>query len=520
MRIHLLRMSLLLLILSIGAARAADIDAGKLYAEQCASCHGADRTGAMGPALFPESLERLKPIGTVKTISEGRAATQMPAFADKLKPEQIQALVDYILTVPAEIPRWEQAQIEASRVIHVPPEQLQDKPVYTADPLNLFLVVEHGDHHATVLDGDKLIPIHRFATRYALHGGPKFSPDGRYVYLASRDGWVSKFDMYNLKTVAEIRAGINTRNLAVSGDGKVVMVGNYLPNTLVALSADDLSVLRVIPVDDGKGKPSRVSAVYTAPPRQSFIAALKDIPQIWELSYDPHAGPVYDGLVHDFRMGEGIAVPGPFPPQRTRLDNVLDDFSFDQGYINVIGAAREGGEGQVVNLDVRRRIATVELPGMPHLGSGITFDYQGKRVLATPNIKESVVSVIDMETWKTINRIDTLGPGFFMRSNAQTPYAWVDGMLGKHRDTVQLIDKRTLKVVKALTPVPGKAAAHVEFDRYGRYALLSIMEPAPDGALVIYDAHSLKEIKRLPMNKPIGKYNVWNKIHYEEGTSH
>ena len=26
--------------------------------------------------------------------------------------------------------------------------------------------------------------------------------------------------------------------------------------------------------------------------------------------------------------------------------------------------------------------------------------------------------------------------------------------------------------------------------------------------------------KRLPMNKPVGKYNVWNKITRSEGTSH
>jgi hypothetical protein len=62
--------------------------------------------------------------------------------------------------------------------------------------------------------------------------------------------------------------------------------------------------------------------------------------------------------------------------------------------------------------------------------------------------------------------------------------------------------------------------AHVEFDRYGKYALLSISEPAPDGALVIYDAATLKEIKRLPMNKPSGKYNVYNKITRSAGTSH
>ncbi|MFH3759070.1 cytochrome D1 domain-containing protein, partial [Acinetobacter baumannii] len=65
---------------------------------------------------------------------------------------------------------------------------------------------------------------------------------------------------------------------------------------------------------------------------------------------------------------------------------------------------------------------------------------------------------------------------------------------------------------------PGKVAGHVEFTRDGRYALLSVWDR--DGALVVYDAHSLEEVKRLPMNKPSGKYNVGNKIGYAEGTSH
>ena len=40
------------------------------------------------------------------------------------------------------------------------------------------------------------------------------------------------------------------------------------------------------------------------------------------------------------------------------------------------------------------------------------------------------------------------------------------------------------------------------------------------GALIVYDAETLKEVKRLPMKKPVGKYNVWNKITKSEGTSH
>jgi hypothetical protein len=38
---------------------------------------------------------------------------------------------------------------------------------------------------------------------------------GLMVFLASRDGWISKFDIYNLKTVAEIRAGINPNSPAM-----------------------------------------------------------------------------------------------------------------------------------------------------------------------------------------------------------------------------------------------------------------------------------------------------------------
>jgi|GEM_PF-3933937 len=141
-------------------------DPEKLYATYCLSCHAPSRLGGMGPALLPDSLARLKRPDAIKAIADG-----LPA-----------------------------------------------RPVFTADPGNITLVVEHGDHHITVLDGDKMQPIIRFA----LHGGPKFTQDGRFVFWATSDGWITKFDLWNLKVVAEIRAGINTRNLAVSSDGKVV----------------------------------------------------------------------------------------------------------------------------------------------------------------------------------------------------------------------------------------------------------------------------------------------------------
>ena len=141
-----------------------------------------------------------------------------------------------------------------------------------------------------------------------------------------------------------------------------------------------------------------------------------------------------------------------------------------------------------------------------------------KPVVATPNLRDAVVSVIDMDTWRTVERIETLGPGFFMRSHENSRYAWVDVFFGPDRDAVHVIDKQSLEIVKTLRPSPGKTAAHVEFTRDGRYALLSIWDV--DGALVVYDADSLEEVRRVPMNKPSGKYNVYNKITRSRGTSH
>ncbi|MES2049852.1 MAG: cytochrome D1 domain-containing protein [Pseudomonadota bacterium] len=480
----------------------AKIDANALFQTHCASCHGADRLGLNGPALLPGNLERLRKPDAIKTIAEGRIATQMLGFGEKLNAAEIKALTDLIYTPLATTPVWGLKEMQASRIVHQT-NKLPDKPVFKADPLNLFIVVELGDHHATILDGDKFEPITRFATRYALHGGPKFSPDGRYVYFASRDGWVAKYDIWNLTLISEIRVGINTRNLAISSDGRYAMIANYLPHSMVVLDTKDLTPIKIIDVKDDSGKTSRVSAVYDAAPRKSFIAALKDIPEVWEFSYDDKAS--------------NASTPS-FQPRRIKLDDYVDDFFFDGSYTHLIGSSR-GGVGQVIDLNAGKKITSVALPGMPHLGSGITWDYQGKPVLATPNLKEGVVTVIDMTNWQTEKQIPTLGPGFFMRSHENTPYAWVDVFNGtKDRDVIQIIDKQKLEVIAQLRPSPGKVAAHTEFTRDGKYALVSIWEN--DGELVIYDAKTLQVVKRIPMKKPSGKYNVFNKISRSAGTSH
>lgn len=518
-----LRLTVLgLVIASMSVPADADPNPASLYLEHCAACHGQDRLGSTGPALIPEALVRLRKESAVGVVTTGRAATQMPAFKDKLTEAEIAALVAYVYDPLPNVPQWSAAEIDASRVIHARPEPLA-KPTFDADPLNLFVVVETGDHHVTILDGDKFEPITRFQSRFALHGGPKFSPDGRFVYFASRDGWVTKYDIWTLSVVAEVRAGVNTRNIALSKDGKHVAVANYLPHTLVLLAAEDLAIERILDVADRDGRTSRVSAVYQNPERNSFIVALKDVPEIWEVSTDPNAPPIYGAFVHSRQPGLEEGLPedpgGLFARRRITISEPLDDFYFDPTYHNILGASRDEAKAVVVNLDVRKPIASVALPGMPHLGSGIAWDWKGQKVMATPHLKEGKLSIIELENWSVVKTIATGGPGFFLRSHEKSRHAWADSMMSRStKDTLYLIDKETLEVAHTLRPSPGKTAAHVEFDRYGRHALVSIWEN--EGALVVYDAATLTEVKRIPMSRPSGKYNVYNKITFSEGTSH
>lgn len=502
--------------LAMGAAQA---DPRANYLEFCADCHDANRLGGTGPALIPQTLKRMRGPKVEAVIRDGRVTTQMPGFAEDLSDAAIAELAAYLKTPLEAVPPWGQKQIMASRVLDEDYTPV-DAPVWASDPMNITLAVETGDHHVSVLDGDTFEVLDRFATPFAVHGGPKFDPNGRFVFIMSRDGWVQKYDIWALQQVGRVRAGLNSRNIAMSGDGKWLAVANYLPNTLTILSTDDLSVAEVHEVKGKDGTPSRVSAVYQAPPRNSFVLALKDVPEIWEVSYATYPDMNYfgGGLAHDWKIEGPVPQDTKFPIRRITTPDYLDDFFFDQAYEHVMGASRKGEDGLVIDLVIGQKVADLALKGMPHLGSGITWQHGDTTVMATPHLKDATISVIDMQTWETVKTIPTQGPGFFMRSHKNSKYVWADVFFGPNKDVMHIIDKETLEIVKSMRPVPGATVAHVEFTKDGSHALVSVWED--EGEVLVYDAETLEIVKRLPMRKPSGKYNVWNKITFEEGTSH
>jgi hypothetical protein len=92
------------------------------------------------------------------------------------------------------------------------------------------------------------------------------------------------------------------------------------------------------------------------PARRSFVIAFDSLTELWELSVDPKAPPVHDGLVHDYRMGEAIATAGYLGVRRTPLAAPIRALAADAGGGPHVLARSADGAWLLINLDVRRAI--------------------------------------------------------------------------------------------------------------------------------------------------------------------
>jgi len=185
---------------------------------------------------------------------------------------------------------------------------------------------------------------------------------------------------------------------AQSSDRRWILSADNTTRTLIAVDARTGATVKRIEVVDRRGDRSRVARVLDAPARSSFIALLTDVPEAWELTYDPRAEPVFEGLVHDYRMGEGIAAGGPLPVRRVVLDAPITDALFAPRFDHLVGAVA-GGELHVVNLNVRRRIETVYTGGDPRPADGAVWQ-RDRTVFLIPDRALPRLLVLDARTWR------------------------------------------------------------------------------------------------------------------------
>jgi hypothetical protein len=140
---------------------------------------------------------------------------------------------------------------------------------------------------------------------------------------------------------------------ATSPDGRWRVLGQ--PGQVLVL--DRGVPAKTLPARSLQGREqAQLRDVHYLPARRSFVIAFDDtLRELWELSVDPDAPPLHDGLVHDWRMGEAIASPGFLGVRRTPLDAPVRALAVDSaGGPYVLARSAEGW--LLVHLDVRRVI--------------------------------------------------------------------------------------------------------------------------------------------------------------------
>lgn len=443
----------------------------EVYQSHCASCHHPQRYGLSGPPLIPEyyGIKKEKEIAAI--VEKGLEATNMPAFKAILSSEEIDEVVRFIRT-PAAQPTW--GEKEMLSTLSLAPQELKSKAL-SYDMENFFMIVEGGTGKVHFMDGDTFTLLDNVKAG-AIHGGPKFDRSLEHAFLASRDGWIIRYDFAGMKETGRIRAGVSARNIAISSEGKRIAAATLLPDAIVIIDATTLK-----PVKSFTGIGS-VNSVYALKKSGRFVASFKDRAEL---------------LLIDEKTLETTSIA---------TNEALTDFFIEPEERYIVGTSRKGESIIIVDLEKAAVVKSVKSGiRMPHLASAALWKDSDSVFAAFPHIGEASVSVLKLYDWELVASIKTKGPGFFARTHEYIPHIWVD----TGTDTIQLIDKKTFKISSELTPEPGKKAMHVEFTKEGSFALVSVWED--DGAVKIYDTRALKEVKSMPFKKPVGKYNATNK---------
>lgn len=154
-------------------------------------------------------------------------------------------------------------------------------------------------------------------------------------------------------------AGEPVHALAASADGAWALVAHGERATLLDARAQPLRTYEG--EDLGRTRRGRAQALFAHAGRASLIAAWPDAGELWEIPLDPRAGPIFDGLVHDYRMGEALPRPGFLGVRRAPLQAPPPRFVLADPRVPWVAGLADAGV-VVLHLDVRRRVATLALP--------------------------------------------------------------------------------------------------------------------------------------------------------------
>ncbi len=437
----------------------------ELYIKYCASCHHENRLGVSGPPLLPVFLRKISDSKLHDIIKNSLPQTLMPKF-DFLSDKDIDAIVKYLRT-PAKNIVWNLSDVKKSY-------QLIDKKkrnIGIKNIENVTLVVERGANRVWIMEDEKVLDWFDFKN---VHGGLKYTLDGKNFYVPTRDGWIGHYSLEEGRLKDKIRACVNLRNISLSRDGKKIFATCLLPQSVVIFDSKTLKPIKKIDVD------GKISALYELYSKDEAIFTFRDKPKLVKV----------DTNTLDFSYFD--------------LKTPIEDFFIDPFEEYIIGTTRKGSRLSIYRIDSLKEVFESNIEGMPHLFSATYWYKEGKFYFATPHLRKPYVTIWQMYDWKLIKKLDIGGDGFFVKTHPASAYLWADN----GSDELVLIDKKDYSI-KKLVPVKGKRYIHTEFSGDGKYAYLSIYES--DGDLIVLQSDTFKEIVRYFANVPVGKYNFINK---------
>lgn len=356
------------------------------------------------------------------------------------------------------------------------------------NPLDLMAVVERDAESLLFIDSSIHEPVARITNVGYQPHTEVFSPDAKFSYLISRDGWVTKINLQTLQAEKSVRVGKNSRGTALTDDGKFLVIGNYEPETIVIVNPETLEVIKTIDlvvVREGKTLRSRAGALVES--GQKVIIALKDLNSVWVLDTSKEDLPISNMY---WNIGG--------------TESVLHD-----GYLTADGkffivAAQDANVVWVLDTKTMKEIARVPTGKKPHTGPGATWGH----TTFVPSLGEGILTAIDTRTWTPEKYIQTGGPGLFVRSydDPAYPYVWADAAFGgEHNDEIYVIDGKTLEIVKTLIPMDGKQVIHPEFTRDGKYVYVIVWG---GNKVYVYDSLTLEVVATIDATTPSVISNV------------
>jgi len=491
-----------------------------LYFQRCAGCHGALRKGATGKSLEPvktrkkgqKRLEKIIALGTEKGMNN---------FDDIFTKEQIKDLATYIQMEPPVPAEMSLSLMKERWNTYIEPKDYPKKPEHSLNWENFFLVILRDEGKIGIIDGDTKEVVTKVDTGYAIHV-LKESSDGRFWFTQGRDGKMSKIDLWMdpPKVVADVQVAYDARDVAVSHYGewkdKYVIGGAYWPPHFVILDAETMEPLKVVStrgvnVDGDFVNEARVAAIYNTPHAPTWIVAIKELGQLWQVDYSD---------LDNLRI------------EQINSHKFLHDGFFDptQRYFQI--AANASDRIEIMDSVERKFVASIKTGKKPHPGPGANWiDPECGPVAGTTHLGEGKITVWGNDpkdhpdnAWKVCYSVETDGPGLFLRTHPKSDYVWADQT--KHpepevQQSVVVIDKKTREIVKIIrvTEFPKAVAVHQEFNKDGTEVWISVWaRGAGDrdkGEIVIYDAKTLEEKARIKgLETPTGKFNVYNRVHH------